>query len=279
MAIEIFRPKQNALAIFDKPLKPITSALLTGNKLREKYSGTIAPYLQHRKDYVQTAIRVRNERLSEFVQADEARGTLYCAMMMESLEKPVGIAMVTALYHAVGVKLGDETAGMVAGVLDMLEGDEIGRASGLWEPLNVTPAILALASRKLITTSVFPPKPAELRTACKEARDKLFWAQKAADETCEIARKADAVLLEFHRDEWERPWLLPQYRPLLARMLSLHSASAYEYGHEGEDEELTPFERLIEAERAKLAIADQSHERKLAASRKPASVRRSKATK
>jgi hypothetical protein len=278
-AIEHFRPTKT-LAILDKPLVPISAALLTANRLREKYSGTVECALRHRQCYVAAAIKVRTEeRLREFLEADVAASMLFLASN-EKLQRPTAVAMVTALYHALGMRLGDETAGLLEGSLDMFEVDEIGRASGLWEPLKVTPATLSLACRKLITTAIYPPKPAELRAACKEAGDNLLWAYQAADELRDSVRKADAVLLHFApHEEWERPYLTPRLRPALARMLELHDAYGDETPEAWDDD--NEFRALVEAEQAKLAIAEPlvpeaAPVKKLVASRKHMAIKRSK---
>jgi hypothetical protein len=46
-------------------------------------------------------------------------------------------------------------------------------------------------------------------------------------------------------DEWEKPWLLPQYRPLLGRILDNHWSNAPED---------SAVEGLIVCEKAKLAL-------------------------
>ena len=85
-------------------------------------------------------------------------------------------------------------------------------------------------------------------------------------------REVDAILLEFAYDEWEKPWHLPQYRPLLSRVLQSHSC------HDQGD----VFVELVDSERAKLALepaAEQPEQPKIAAARKPSLMKRSKPTK
>jgi hypothetical protein len=274
--IERFPPKM--LTIFDKPLVHMMPAFLTGNRLRNKYAGTAEYSLQHRSGFVATAITVRSdERLAKFLEADLADRTL-CKALHERLDGAVASKMLSALYRRLGVKAGDETTGLLEGSLDSFGSDDIGRASGLWRPLEVSPAVLALACRKLINTAIYPPKPAEVRAACKEAHDKLFFAQQGAESVVEQVRKADAILLEFAHEQWEQPWLMPQYRPALPRMLELHRDCGWEYQCDDDDEdELNRFERLVEAEQTKLAIAEAPQPRKIAASRnKRVAIKRSR---
>ena len=179
-------------------------------------------------------------------------------------------AMVGALLGAFGVKADKDLLG---GMVDMLEGDEIAIASGLWKPLHVSPVGLALACRKLIATSPpYPPKPPELYEACREAENSLGLAQQAADKVVDFVRRCDAVLLEFAHDEWERPYQTPEFRPLLPRMLDLHatwgdgSRAWNEAGWE-DDYKNHPFSALVRAEEDKLALPppEQSEPMKLAA--------------
>ena len=78
----------------------------------------------------------------------------------------------------------------------------------------------------------------------------------------------DAIMLEFAHNEWERPWLLPQYRPLLKDILHLHDCTV-----RGSYDE---FSELIERERAKLALDKPPEQPKLAAARKSSPTKRSK---
>jgi hypothetical protein len=251
-AIEPFKPTK-ALALFNRPLAPITSAMLIGNQLREQYAGVTEVSLQHRESFVPTAIEVRNERLGKFLEADLAATCLSRARHQE-LEESVASKMVTALYRHLGMKAGDESMGMLEGSLAMFASDEIGRASGSWEPLNVSPATLALACLKLMNTQKFPTKPAE--------------------ELVEYVRKADAVLLAFSYTEWERPYLSPQYRPVLTRMLELHNVHGDDSLESDWDD--NPFRELVDRERAKLAIGQASPKRIAAARARTDSKRSSK---
>jgi hypothetical protein len=67
-------------------------------------------------------------------------------------------------------------------------------------------------------------------------------------------------LLQFDHDEWERPYLTQRYRPILQRILELHDIcgdgteawTEREYDDDGHP--LHPFQRLVRAEQAKLAL-------------------------
>ena len=188
------QPKM-ALAIFQEPLSFITSALATGNRLLEKYkyppNDVLTWGLDHHKASVFAARQVRNVGLCDFLAADAATRQLSNALS-GGIERPVAIAMLTALYRRLGEKMNEEGKGKVEGAMYMLESDDIGRASGLWKPIEVTPAILALACLKLINTSVYSPKPAEVRAACEEARNTLWQAYRVADKLFKQVCKADA---------------------------------------------------------------------------------------
>jgi len=250
------------LAVFDEPLTTITSALLVGNRLKDKYP-TWEYSLGHSETFVPTARTVRTERLAEFLAADAAAQMLFNARL-QKLERPVAVEMISTLFSAIGIKPGEDSAGMLAGSLDMIESDEIARASGLWRPLAVSPAILALACRKLIATAKWV-KPCELRVACDEAGTNLMWAQQAADGLVDYVRRADAILLAFAPDEWRVPYQTPQFRPVLELMLEKHEI--YGDGTDEADWEDNQFRALVACERDKLLAIEAPAKRRLAASR------------
>jgi hypothetical protein len=253
------RPSSRALAVFDKPLTGIMPAFETGNRLSEHYADVTEPALGHSACCVRPAIQVRSEhRLHWFLQADAAARMLLTAQT-EKLERRDAADMVRTFYRVVGGKSEESTA-MLMGALDMIEANDIAAMSGLWEPLNVSPTVLALACRKLIAETVkFVPKPGELREACKEAERKLYWAYRGAQDLVERTREADAILLSFAHDEWERPYRTAGYRPILPRMLELHaeqgddSVEWYEAACADEGNS-HPFAQLVRAEQAKLAL-------------------------
>jgi hypothetical protein len=124
------------------------------------------------------------------------------------------------MLGAMGAK-GDKDA--LAGMIELIEGDATARATGLWQPLNATPTSLAIACRKLIATSKFVPKPAELAEACREAKKEVNAAHYYCDELTDFIQRNDALLLEFDPEQWREPYVLPEYRSTLQRMLDLHS--------------------------------------------------------
>jgi hypothetical protein len=136
--------------------------------------------------------------------------------------------MVTALLKGFGVK---DDKGAVTAMLDVLEADELGRATKLWAPIEASPAALALASKKLSVTAVFTPRPAELANAVREASTLLRQAANMCDQVVDMVRKADAVLLAFAYDQWREPYSTPEFRPVLSKMLDLHEI----YGDGGAD--------------------------------------------
>ena len=157
--------------------------------------------------------------------------------------------------------------GLLKGMLDMIESDEIARATGgdwrlsndcdaasRWRPLELTPAVLSLACRKLIASQVFELKPAELRKACVEARRSMQSAYGAADDFCDRFLESDAILLLHNHEQWERPYLSKYYRPLLKRVLELHEESENYWDGPRECEPPSPFQAAVEREQAKLAL-------------------------
>ena len=164
--------------------------------------------------------------MKKFAAADNARTVLFHAGYQQ-VDRATAALMVAALLGTFGAKSDKD---LLAGMLDMLEGDEIAIASGLWHPLRVTPAMLAIACRKLIATATFPPRPAELYAACREASRSLRSAHDACDGLCDYVRRLDAVLLQFAPEQWREPYLTAQYRPIVQRMLSLHECFGDGFG-------------------------------------------------
>lgn len=127
-------------------------------------------------------------------------------------------------------------------------------AASFAAPIGATPVVLALACQELRATKErFVPTPAELRVALRKARNALQGAHDAADALCGYVVRCDALLLTFDRGEWQRPYLTPEYRALLPRMLALHEMDA----RDDDGDEPSSFEMLVQAEQAKLLPAPE----------------------
>ena len=172
----------------------------------------------HDKRLTQWCAEIRARHLGDFAAAVDGRFALD-KCWRTPLDRPVAVKMLTGLLESFGVK-GDKSA--VAAMLDVLGADELGRSTKLWAPTNVSPAALALASKKLSVTAVFTPRPAELANAVREAAKLLRRAANTCDQLLDMVRKADAVLLAFDYERWREPYLTPDFRPLLSKMLELH---------------------------------------------------------
>jgi hypothetical protein len=255
-SIERHQPQQGrALAIYDRPLAKITPALRFGTQLqnREREFGF---YFGHGKDMVRHIGECRAKLLPLFAQANAARLSLVEAIRKQ-VDHKLASAMVGQLLAGFAAK---PDPAVLAAMVDMLQGDELAIASELWQPLHVSPAALALACRKLIATATFVPKAAELHAACRDAANHLRWAYEAADKLIDFLRRCDVLLLEFDHDEWERPYLTPEYRPILQRMLDLHSiygdgSDAFgDWDYDDDGKPTHPLVALIIAEHAKIGI-------------------------
>ena len=187
-------PATKPLAVFERPLTRITPALRVGKQLR----GLRFSIFAHNNGMAQWAAAQRDTYLAKFASANAASLVLHQASY-QRLERKVAAAMVGTMLGAFGAK---PDAEVLAGMLDLLEGDETAIASEMWRPLQATPAMLALACRKLIATAIHPPRAAELHAACWEAGCQLKWAREAAEELVDFVRRCDALLLEFAHDEW-----------------------------------------------------------------------------
>lgn len=273
-------PRAKPLAVFEQPLARITPALNFGTRLVERrdnycwfaHSARMLPFVtEHRRKYIR-----------DFWPADRAY-LILGRKVQESLDRKSAAAMIAAMLGGFGAKTDKD---VLIAMLDMIEGDEIAIASGLWQPLHLSPAGLALACRQLIATAKFVPKPAELHAACREAQNRLHWAHDAADKLVDFVRRCDAVLLQFDHDEWEKPYLTPKDQPVLQRMLDLHDiygdgSDAFDEGDCDDDGNLRhPFAALLEAEKAKLPGPEEASEeqqpKRLAAARKRSETKRSR---
>jgi len=137
----------------------------------------------------------------------------------ERLDLDFTISRVTTLYADLGIRATNDNEGLLSGALRLFESDALGAASGMWVPMRVSPASLELACMKLLATSKFAPKPAELRTACIEAREALTKRYLECAEFCAQFIRADRVLLMLDREEWRRPFLTHQYQGLFYEVL------------------------------------------------------------
>jgi hypothetical protein len=256
----------------ERPLVPsLKAALAFGTKMQEHISECGNWVLGD----VLKAREWRNRWLSIFDEADRAR----CALGIEIIERRVdpemASAMVGAMFDAVGAKWDEK---LLAGILDMISADEIGAMTGLWEPLKLSPAMLALGCRKAAYTLKFNIKPADVRECFIEARSCMVRAKRAAEDICRFVVRCDAVLLQFDHSEWERPYQTPEYRALLPRMLTLHELEiSLDRQHLLDVYELAkrhgrplptlvpPLEPLVRAEQAKLALPAPTDPPRLAA--------------
>jgi hypothetical protein len=203
-----------AVAVYDKPLASLAPGLSVGTRIAPR---DLVDF-PHDKRLAEWCAEIRARHLSDFAAAVDSRFALD-KCWRAPLDRPVAVKMLTALLEGFGVK-GDKSA--VAAMLGVLEADELGRATRLWAPIEASPAALALAREKLNVTAVFTPRPAELANAVREAAKVIRRAADVCDRVVDMVRKADAVLLAFDYERWRVPYLTPQFRPLLPRMLDLH---------------------------------------------------------
>jgi hypothetical protein len=254
-------------AVSRKLLAPIIPALTFGTQLREIGAGNLASMgFGHDANMVRHARAERNKWLSRFAAADQAYLVLFHELQ-GAVGRKLAIAMIGALLRALGGKA-DRDDDLLDGAVDLLAGDDVAAASGLWEPLRATPATLALGCRMLVATSKFVTKPAEIADACRKARSQLKCAMNAADGLRGYVRRCDALLLQFDREEWARPYRAMD-PAVLRRMLVLHhlhgdGSSAWEDRDE-HNAPPHPFEALVIAEQEKFAALPAPEPLRLAA--------------
>jgi hypothetical protein len=208
--------KRRAVApAYDRPLASLASGLRVGTRIKPLRDLTDFAHDARLTDW---CAEIRARRLGDFAAAVDTRHALD-RCWRAPLDRPGAVKMLTALLEGFGVK---DDRGAVAAMLDVLEADELGRATRLWAPVDASPAALALASKKLRVTAVFTPRPAELANAVREAAKLLRQAADTCNQLVNMVRKADAVLLAFAYDRWREPYCTPEFAPVLPKMLDLH---------------------------------------------------------
>jgi hypothetical protein len=131
--IDIIKPKR-ALAVYEAAWpKSATNALATGSSLRDitracANDGRVRADNAHLFDQRQ-ALERRDKWLAHFGEADAARGVLGRLLYVQRLERSVIVPMLMTLLSSLGMKSrkGD---GLLKGMLDMIESDEIAPATG-----------------------------------------------------------------------------------------------------------------------------------------------------
>jgi hypothetical protein len=249
--VAVRRKARRGLDVYKSVLDPVMPALILGKRLFGQ--GEFGLSIWHDSKLVPKAREARARWLAELAPAWAAHSLLREACYRSPTREESSV-LVAIMLGAFAVKP-DE--GVLNGMLDVLESDEVATVTGL-EPLHVSLVGLVMACRKLIRMSKFTPKPAELAEACLETERELWRARVGTERLEQYLQKRDAILLEFDHDEWERPYQTPQYRPILRRMLELHDT--YGDGSEKWDEQewdddgnpLYPFARLVKAEQHKL---------------------------
>jgi hypothetical protein len=277
-SVDLLQPQEaRAISIYEAPLAKITPALRFGTQLRSRDGEFSNIFFGHERGMVPYAREHRTKWLAQFGPAVAASSIITDALNVK-LERKVATMMISTMLGAFGAKV--ETDVLIA-MLDMLESNDVADASGLWTPVDTAPAVLSLACRKLIASNTFKPKPAELREACREASNSLWSGLDASNKLVDFVRRCDVLLLEFDHDEWERPYLTPQYRLILPKMLELHESEgdgsdAWLLESDWDDDDGNPthqLARLIRAE--KLAIAPPPERKRIAAARKRNEAKRS----
>jgi hypothetical protein len=218
-----------AIPVFDEP-GDITPLLRVANEIKSKFPPyEVLPL--HLNGEVHKARIERDKRLPLFAAAEQTRlcfGQILGWYGNEPMqvERSQAADILGALAGAFGQRAEHD---IVSAMVDMLaNGDVVNLLSDLWEekptkPLRAAPITLALACRRLISRATYPPRPSEIENACRDVNYGFGVAGRICESLVNVVRAYDAVLLEFDRDEWERPYLTPQYRPVLRHMLELHA--------------------------------------------------------
>jgi hypothetical protein len=188
------------------------------------------PYIgDHDARFVDRARELRERCLPYAAKARQASKALTpIVSSSEAIEPEHAVKMFSLLYGTLNKKRTDDDAiaMKLASCVEMFSpvSNQIGELTGLWKPVPQHPVIIALAIKQLIGEEVFAPEPSEVAKACRHAHQRLSVHLHWTDEWLAKLNLADGILLEFApHDEWERPYLLPEYRPVLTWMLEDHA--------------------------------------------------------
>jgi hypothetical protein len=247
--IELYQ--HGLIAVYDKPLRKIMPALKLGTRGWQNSYSTC----HHDPRYLNTAREGRDEFLPFFAQA-EADVDILRKALRQRPDRKIKIAMVATLLGALGAK--DDKA-MIFGMADALEDCEIKNRLDRNRPFELSQPGLALACRELIKTSVYTPRPVELLAACENSENHLRFAIYGLNQLTEFIRKCDAIVLEFAYSEWEKSYLTPELRPIVARMLFLHDIygdgtnewDEGDYYDDDDENPVRPFSQILEMAKQK----------------------------
>jgi hypothetical protein len=124
-------------------------------------------------------------------------------------------AIIAIMFRSFGMRASDDPEGLIDGALaTLLDGDEVAEAMGQ-EPINATPAVLAIAAQQLIRSAKYPPRPSEVAAACREARSMMRNRKAILDTWIDSLRKTDWKVLESDAERWRAAYPSATVRRLM----------------------------------------------------------------
>lgn len=163
-------------------------------------------------------------------------------MGSERVDAATATRMVSVLFAALGMKKSDaENAMLLAATVDMLSPLDacVGAATGLWEPINQHPFILAVAIKRLIATAKFT-SAAELRAEMKNACNTVGHAAWAMEYIAELIWRADEIVFIGDRAAWDANYASVSSSVALAMRDDLINEEPY---IDDDDNDIPPSER------------------------------------
>jgi hypothetical protein len=185
-------------------LMPLLPAIETARDCREQWSEL--PHLAGRyAEMVPRAIEIRAEMLPDRPKVEKAEAALRQALL-QKIEPPMALAMLTDLFRALAPKAGENGEGRLAACVGMFgDMEQYGAALGVWKAIPNQPCVLALAIERLKRTATFQPVPCELREACRLAYEKLERAWREAAGWLATLQEAEDLLRQFAPAQIEPP--------------------------------------------------------------------------
>lgn len=201
---------------------PNDDAALTAMRTYLRIRGSDLPgSYGHNARHAEEARTLRNQRLPTWGAVNDAEIVFNCALDRRNVDKQAAVQIFAALHHAFNTKPSDAQGlidGAMIALFDAPQHDD-------WIMICPTPEIIKAAARKIIRNQIHSPKGAEIFKECCVQTQEFRKARKYANEWLTDFQRADAVLLAFAPNDWERPYRLPLYQPLLREILQRHECA------------------------------------------------------
>jgi hypothetical protein len=163
--------------------------------------------------FLKEAVQVHRTGLPRFASGKQAYSQLFGVCVMppaRPITQPTALKMIGVAFAGLTKRkdAGGDAALQLAAAADMFSPvtAALGHTTGLWKPVSQHPAILALAVKHLLATSVFAPAPSEIRQAMDEVHARLSMQTGRCDKALDLIGRADEIIFVSDRAKWDAAW-------------------------------------------------------------------------